>query len=67
MPAGNHITFEDVCRHVGRLYLESSQEIDRLSAAVGNPVVQALREQLQAVDRRIAELEAELARLRGGG
>lgn len=59
MPERNHFSFEDVCRYVGRLYLESQHEIERLSAGHGNPVVQALREQLQSAERRIAELERE--------
>jgi uncharacterized protein involved in exopolysaccharide biosynthesis len=65
MPAGNHLDFEAVCRYVGRLYLESQHEIERLNAAADNPVVAALRERLKAAERRVAELEAELARLRG--
>lgn len=67
MPVGNHLmTYEDICRCVGRLFLESQAEIDRLSVGHDNPVVEMLRSQLQTAERKVAELERKLALHEGG-
>lgn len=60
MPEGNPLSYEDVCRYVGRLYLESQHEIDRLVASQGSPVLETMRTNLLAAERRVAELEAQL-------
>lgn len=56
-------SYEAVCLYVGRLFLESQHRLAQLSGP-DNPVLQALREQLAAEQRKSARLERELSEAR---
>lgn len=59
MNEGPTSNYEDVCRYVGRLFLESQREIDRLLNLQSQvqPMIANLRENLLAEQRRITSLE----------
>lgn len=58
------LSYAEVCRLVGRLFLESQREIDRL--AVQAQQSQSLLERLAAERERADRLEAERETLPGG-
>lgn len=64
--AAGPMSYQDVCRIVGRLFLESQQEIERVAQGTDNPVVAALREQLKIAERKLQEAETLLQKRREG-
>ena len=51
------INFDDACRHVGRLYFESQQQLDRQLA-----FIQQLQAEIASLKEQVATLERESAR-----
>ncbi len=58
-------SYDQVCLYVGRLFLESQREIERLSRDLAASA--SLRENLLAEQRKVVALEEQVRQLLGGG
>lgn len=58
----NQISYDDVCRHVGHLYLTNQQAFDRQDASYGVRIKQ-LEEELANERKRRIELERAAAQV----